>query len=444
MKSEFDKEIDALLRRATRDTARREDPLRAAVSVEDATAHLDADELSAYAENALPQTTRTRYMAHLADCDRCRRLATSIALASNVALKSDEKTDAHALAPSETAAASGWRARLAALFAPRTLGYALPVLAVCIVAFIAFIALRDSRDGETQLAKHEPANPNAAAQINAPAEVTTNTTTTTATTNTTDGTLNTNTNTAVSSARQTSADAPPESRPDAPAPKPELSGGTADVSTVTVPAAPVAAPTVGQDARGEFRVEFARPSPSVPPATHMEPGALRGRANTTTTTATTGNTQNRSDVTEHRSDDRADAVAAARARNEASRQEMSKRRGDVAGDEVEERGQAMRRERAPDGSRSSPRARRSGSTESSPEDASGTGATRSVGGHRFRRQDGAWVDVRYNEGMSTTNIRRGTEQFRALAADLPELERIASQLNGEVIVVIGNRAYRIR
>src|ERR1044071_9281392 len=62
MELEFDKEIDALLRRAE----------RASPVVSES--HLDADELAAFAENALPESTRQMYVAHLADCDRCRKM----------------------------------------------------------------------------------------------------------------------------------------------------------------------------------------------------------------------------------------------------------------------------------------------------------------------------------------------------------------------------------
>ncbi len=46
-----------------------------------AEAHLDADEIAAFVENALPEKTRQNYMRHLADCDRCRKsLSNTIAL----------------------------------------------------------------------------------------------------------------------------------------------------------------------------------------------------------------------------------------------------------------------------------------------------------------------------------------------------------------------------
>ncbi|MGB8511170.1 MAG: hypothetical protein WCD76_22560, partial [Pyrinomonadaceae bacterium] len=70
--------------------------------------------------------------------------------------------------------------------------------------------------------------------------------------------------------------------------------------------------------------------------------------------------------------------------------------------------------------------------------------TRGVGGHRFRREGGAWVDVNYKPTMPTTGVRRDTESYRALIADVPELGRIAEQLGGEIIVVVKGRSYRIR
>jgi hypothetical protein len=66
MELEFDKEIDALLRKAKPDSP-------AAVGVSPASGHLDADELAAFAENALPDRTRQFYIAHLADCGACRK-----------------------------------------------------------------------------------------------------------------------------------------------------------------------------------------------------------------------------------------------------------------------------------------------------------------------------------------------------------------------------------
>jgi hypothetical protein len=52
--------------------------------------------------------------------------------------------------------------------------------------------------------------------------------------------------------------------------------------------------------------------------------------------------------------------------------------------------------------------------------------------------------VNYKSSMSSTGVRRGTEPFRALVADVPEVGRVAEAISGEVIVVVRGRAYRIR
>ena len=72
MELDFDKEIDALLRQ----TAGSEQ--FATVNGSDAPAHIDADAISAFAENALPEKTRALYMTHLADCDRCRKILSNV------------------------------------------------------------------------------------------------------------------------------------------------------------------------------------------------------------------------------------------------------------------------------------------------------------------------------------------------------------------------------
>jgi hypothetical protein len=72
MELDFDKEIDALLRQ----TARSEQ--FATVNGSNAPAHIDADAISAFAENALPEKTRALYMTHLADCDRCRKILSNV------------------------------------------------------------------------------------------------------------------------------------------------------------------------------------------------------------------------------------------------------------------------------------------------------------------------------------------------------------------------------
>src|SRR5215203_4946701 len=71
MDQDFDKEIDTLLRKAHGDSP---------VLVGDfaRSRHLDADEISAFAENAMPENSRALYTAHMADCDRCRKILSDV------------------------------------------------------------------------------------------------------------------------------------------------------------------------------------------------------------------------------------------------------------------------------------------------------------------------------------------------------------------------------
>ena len=72
------------------------------------------------------------------------------------------------------------------------------------------------------------------------------------------------------------------------------------------------------------------------------------------------------------------------------------------------------------------------------------GRLRSTTGRQFRRQKGVWLDTAYRQGQATVNVRRDSEQWRALVADEPELRRITDALGGEVVVVWHGRAYRIK
>lgn len=167
MKPEFDSTIDSLLRQHGRRAQTRAADTAQAVA---AGPHLDADEMNAYAENALPTATRTRYMAHLADCTACRQIVTQLALAANPEFATVAET-VSAPASTETVPAitevapvRSWRDRLAAWFAPSAAWrYAVPALAVAVLSVSAFLALRSNRAinsaPETQSVARNEGNP---------------------------------------------------------------------------------------------------------------------------------------------------------------------------------------------------------------------------------------------------------------------------------------------
>jgi hypothetical protein len=126
MNQETNNEIDLLLRRL----ARRDDAI-----VSDAD-HLDADELNAYAENALPAAARTRYTAHLAECSRCRELVVQLSSSAGVVVATES---------AKVAGPSGWKKFLASLFTPMVLRYAAPALGLILVAAIGFVILRSNQ-----------------------------------------------------------------------------------------------------------------------------------------------------------------------------------------------------------------------------------------------------------------------------------------------------------
>src|SRR6185295_2093535 len=130
MKQESNNAIDLMLRKLGRSGSRLQNAGNG--GAESGDAHLDADELSAYAENALPPTTRARYTKHLADCVRCRQIVAQLSQAAGLVVD-----EAHKTAPG-----SGLKAFLASLFSPIVLRYAVPALGLLLVASIGFFALR--------------------------------------------------------------------------------------------------------------------------------------------------------------------------------------------------------------------------------------------------------------------------------------------------------------
>src|SRR4051812_7739090 len=155
MREGFDKEIDSLPRRSARALAGARGNGAGAANPE---THLDADELAAFAEGALPEAARLNAVSHLADCGECRSLAVNLTSAAGVEAKLEKHALAAAASPArESVAKRSW---LAAIFAPRTLSYVVPALAVCLVAAVSFIALR-SRSGSGLVALREPGNESA-------------------------------------------------------------------------------------------------------------------------------------------------------------------------------------------------------------------------------------------------------------------------------------------
>src|SRR5205085_10477110 len=127
MSKQTNNEIDVLLRRL----ARSESSFVPAPHGD----HLDPDELSAYAQNALPAAARLRYTAHVADCAVCRKLAVELTLSLGA-------STATAREPSQSSAIKQF---LASLLSPPVLRYAVPALGVLVVMVVGIVVFRQQR-----------------------------------------------------------------------------------------------------------------------------------------------------------------------------------------------------------------------------------------------------------------------------------------------------------
>lgn len=400
MRQETNKEIDLLLRRMSRQNggSRRDGEAHEH--------HLDVDELSSYAQNALPAKTRARYTEHLAECSTCRKLVTELSLSLNAT--------AAAAAPVETVVeASGLKKFLASLFSPMVLRYAVPALGVIIVGAISFVIFRNQTrqdfvaQVDTKQTSNAPlaASPGAAAPTSSP-------------------------NMAYDDNAQGRAANPKE----APPKTGDVSGDTAGSGpSAAAPApAPVATPAPTEDA-------FTAAQPSVasapPPA---KPDAV-----------TDSEAQKKEE--QKQKDERAKKAAEPTVAVQAAETPVKTRNANEPARDANAAPQTGSADRVDESKRESLPVQRRGTfggvssaartrAQTEKDDAE----TRTVSGRRFRKERGIWTDTAYDSSTPTTSMTRGSEQFRGLVADEPEIKKIAEQLDGEVIVVWKGRAYRIR
>jgi Putative zinc-finger len=400
-----DAQIDLLLRAYSRKTG-------PSATEDDASGrggtHLDADELSAFADGALPPATSARYVSHLADCDDCRKLATQLTIAAgeSVPLRVQAATEI-------SRQASPWR-RFRDLFAAPNLRYAAFALIVIAAVGITFVALRRQSDNSL-LAQRTTAPPSGDAATQVPAA---------------------GAPAASSADRQTASKSP--SAPDS------LEKSKSLDTSAAPPPPPLKETDLAKNApvpskRAESEVAEAPPSYApAPPGERSEPSASVGGLKAGVATAQPAEPKKADD--NFRMSDRARADENARARQmEIDR--AGQRKGGPSRNESSNRSNVANQESA-----AASRGERRDKSEETQDQSRTQGLLmaesdeRKVGGRSFRRQGGAWVDKKFKSSMAVTDIRRGSEEFRALDSDL---RSIAGQLTGEIVVVWKSKAYRI-
>ena len=384
MELEFDKEIDALLRRGG-----------VAVGNSPADGHLDADEMAAFAENAMPQRARALHLAHIANCDRCRKILSNLIAVNVQAEPEGGAAVVPALVPVTDAVP--WYRKL---FLFPNLAYVMGGLVILFGGLIGISVFRSSTGGDaiTQVTENESASgmsPPAEPQFQASSNIANTTANTVANANSAPfvpgSAANAASNAAVGAV----------SNPDRSIASGETKTSTSDVTAAEAPAATPMQPA------------------AAPPPPSIADEAAKDREFA-------------------KRDEKARVVA-----------EESEKKKEVAlaqrkAENVTLDGRAVQnlpRTQAGGVAKAAPGPTRD-MQQSFPNRADNTNELRSrrVGGRDFQFRNGVWYDTEYH-GQETTNVRRGTDEYRKLDS---VTRSIAEKLSGVVVVVSSGKAYRIQ
>ncbi|HYX27777.1 MAG TPA: zf-HC2 domain-containing protein [Pyrinomonadaceae bacterium] len=380
--------------------------------------HLDADELSAFAEGALPAAARARYVSHLADCDQCRRQVADLAIASGAMTR-----------VGETIAQKPERRNFwATLFGPRALRYGAVAAILVIVAGVAFIALRRRSNESELIAVNEQAQQKPFNAVNPASE-------------TNGGTTQTNnggvrapslSQTPPASTGQSSTNPEPLTREETKAPdlalRPEPAKEAATekkTESLVTQSQQSYAPAPPGEAQSGGRSQSQTQSQS-------GFGQLSGGAAGKVQAADKTQSEDRErDAKDLRLDDRA---------HQSNQPQVAATRRPA--DEKQRGGPSRNMDNVAINNRNSNEvATAPKKSDGSPASVAESSQTRSVGGRKFMRQGNAWVDQKFKSSMAIKTISRSSDEFAALDGGL---RSIAQQLGGEIIVVWKGKAYRIQ
>jgi hypothetical protein len=417
MKDTDDRPIELLLRRhAQRNTGRANGgPVSGTLSP-----HLDADEMNALAENALPQALRSRFSAHLADCDSCRKLVSALSMNASTAIRI--ASEAEEVKPDRS---SFWQ-MLAALFSLPLMRFGVPALTVILLAVTAFVTFRRAPAPEFVARQNESPVSNSDGRMAITA------------------TPETKTSTAEAPATST---APMRGAAPATAPTPapgELGVGVPEKGgAFTISKAPDYA-GAANTTQNQQQPQYA-PEPNAPingrqqdqfknaPAAAAPAGQLAKSGSDVKLADKAGATED-----ENRARRDADRGKTDTSKNEEisrySRDGLPVPPPKSINESKEKGGPRRARAETPSETRSSGAASASRANDSE--------QTRNVSGHRFRREGNTWIDAGYDSARGLVTLSRNSEKYQKLANDHAGLRAIVEEL-GNVIVVWNGKQYRI-
>ena len=410
-----DPQIDVLLRRHA-------ERAKSNAAIE----HLDADELNAFAEGSLPVAARSRFVSHLADCDDCRRLVSQLAISAGAVAKA-ETSGAPATAD------VSWLEKLGVFFRPPALRYVAFAAVVVAAVGVAFLVMRQTQQNRESalVAKNEQPS-KARADITkseetaeAPAEK--------------NAVANTN-------LAGTAAGPTPQSR---------LSPEREESKTL---ANPQAAPkpqketdeSVALADKQITETEVAESKPAyAPPPPQESPGRVATKSSDQQTRPGIGGAPQSSGTLFGQTGglDRKQSDQPSSQQSKDDNSAVAQNQTPINGRAMNEKAKGPRRDadnvaaanRSVNEAR--PPAPKTEDVRGEKRTTSGEEAeTRSVGGHKFRRQGNAWIDAKFKSSMGLKSISRGSEEFAGLDSGL---RSIAQQVGGEVIIVWKGKAYKI-
>ncbi len=389
MELEFDKEIDAILRKA-RDSG--------VAAMTAASPHLDADVIAAFAENALPDKAKLLHMEHFADCGRCRRLLSQSILMNSEAVAANEGTASSVVSAPVAEVSAPW---YKTLFKTQNLALAMGALVLVFGGVLGIIVLQN-RNGSAPVDVSQLNEPQPRIEgQSASGDITT---------------LNSNTASNTMPAANAAAAA---------ANAPAMNSSNAPAS----PVGNVAPGTIGRldSAESKERQEESNDKTSSADSVTSTSGAglSAGKPSAAPVPLPTGGGQpvirDEKKLEPEKSKD-ADTMLLDGSRAAETR---------------------MMREAPPSAKKDGPS--RSGPLQNQTQTQLNKNAgemivIRSVGGKKFQNRDGAWYDTAYH-GQSTNNFRRSTDDYKKLDGGL---RKIADTLGGTVVVVWKEKAYRIQ
>ncbi len=421
MEKDWDNEIDSFLKAS----ARREVAFAQTID-----AHLDADEISAFAENALPKLARERYVAHLADCTNCRKILANLTMFQDA--EDEEKTFAAAPSVVETNRNTivsdpriSWFEKIKSLFAIPNLAYATAGLAILLIGTVAFIALRNSQNTSVaslnkeevpQLFEKQSTESEPVAVANTVSNVAANMVATVVKPSAQNSNA-VSANTAVNVSEQPQATPKPEAdiigrldtRP---------TRGPSDNSTRDILPAPE---TKLREEQNESD-RAAAPAAIAPPAPMVSADAKKDSERVKQEEDKVQKTE----VAENKPPQN-DGISSG------STSDSSSGGRGVIKTPLSEKPKGPMRNQTQNQSQNMPESSlaRKKSKEESP--------TRSVGGKTFQNQNGVWTDSAYN-GQAQKSVSRDSDDFNKLDSNL---RSIANNLGGTVVIVWKGKAYKI-